>query len=229
MSSLVKKLLRRFSGAKTAPVPEGNLPKPQLATLLPAAPTVIEAGAHLGKDTVEMSRLWPDGRIHAFEPAPALFEKLAARTAGCRNVTLYPLALAEKSGTVEFNLSSGKSNASSSILSPKQHLEQHPEVVFQQKIKVEAVSLDDWAARHGLKSIDFLWLDLQGYELFALKGAAQILPSVRVIYTEVFLQESYAGTPLYPEVRQWLEQRGFSVAWEGLPWPDSGNVLFVRR
>lgn len=229
MASIIKKLFRSRPPNAGETSKPGSLSKQQIKQFLPPAPVVIEAGAHVGQDTTEMSRLWPQGKIYAFEPVPEIFAKLKARTDGCPNVKRFPLALAEKSGTVEFNLSSGKSSASSSILSPKQHLEQHPDVKFDRKITVKTITIDDWARENGEIRVDFLWLDLQGYELFALKGARQTLPTVSAIYTEVFLKESYAGAPLYPELRGWLIEQGFTVEWEGLPWPDSGNVLFVRR
>ena len=51
---------------------------------------------------------------------------------------------------------------------------------------------------------------------------------MRVIY-EVSLKEVHEGVPLYSEVRAWLEQQGFHVMREELPWPDTGNILFVRQ
>jgi len=207
---------------------QGRISKDLLRSLLPDDPVVVEAGAHVGRDTVEMSRLWPKGLIHAFEPIPDLFARLKTATTNCSNVICYESALGEKSGALEFNVSSGKSNASSSVLSPKQHLEQHPDVKFETRLCVNSVTLDDWARQYQVKRVDFLWLDLQGYELFALKAGREVLPKVRAIYSEVYLKESYQGVPLYPELREWLARQGFKVEWEGLPWPDSGNVLFVR-
>ncbi|MDX1952576.1 MAG: FkbM family methyltransferase [Verrucomicrobiota bacterium] len=225
----LSKLFGKDRPKKPDAVPEGAFSKDSIARYLPANPIVIEAGAHIGKDTEEMARLWPDGHIHAFEPFPDVFEKLQKRVKGLKNVTCYSMALADQTGTVSFNVSSGKSNASSSLLQPKQHLEQHPDVFFNERIEVEATRIDDWAVRFNVPKVDFLWLDLQGYELFALKSGENVLKTVSLIYTEVFLKESYAGAPLYPEVKLWMESRGFRVEWEGLPWPDSGNVLFVRQ
>lgn len=208
---------------------KGELTKKRLRAFLPENPVIVEAGAHVGRDTVEMSHLWPAGTIHAFEPVPELFEKLTAATRDCPNVIRHESALSNKTGTLKLNLSSGKSDASSSLLEPKQHLEQHPDVSFDQQLSVPCVTLEDWAREQQIDHVDFLWLDLQGYELFALQAAGNILSTVRAIYAEVYLKESYEGVPLYADVRAWLEGRGFRVEWEGLPWPDMGNVLFVRQ
>jgi len=45
----------------------------------------------------------------------------------------------------------------------------------------------------------------------------------------VCLKEVYAEVALYPKVRQWLQDQGFDVVREELPWHDGGNVLFTRR
>jgi hypothetical protein len=50
-----------------------------------------------------------------------------------------------------------------------------------------------------------------------------------VIYTEVSLVETYEGVALYPELKAFLIEQGFVVKQEQLPWPDMGNVLFVRE
>jgi hypothetical protein len=89
-------------------------------------------------------------------------------------------------------------------------------------------TLDAWAAQNHVRRVDFLWLDMQGYELEALKSGVDLLQSVRGIQVEVSLKEVYEMAPLYPEVRQWIEEKGFRVEREALPWPDMGNVLFIR-
>jgi hypothetical protein len=70
---------------------------------------------------------------------------------------------------------------------------------------------------------------MQGAEMAALKGAKKILPTVKVIYTEVSLKPLYETGPLYPEFRGWLNAQGFKVAREALSSEDCGNVVFVRN
>jgi hypothetical protein len=69
---------------------------------------------------------------------------------------------------------------------------------------------------------------MQGHEFAALRAAPRLVHTVSVIVMEVFLKELYEGAPLWPEVRGWLEARGFRIEAELLPWPDSGNVIAVR-
>jgi FkbM family methyltransferase len=205
------------------------IPKRLIATYLPANPTIVEAGAHIGVDTVQMSKRWPQGTIHAFEPIPDLFRQLQSNTAKRNNVCCYPLALGKQTGAATMFVSSGRSDASSSLFPPKAHLAHHPDILFDTKIQVPTITLDQWAAEQGIKKIDFLWLDLQGYELAVLQAATAVLATVQAIYTEVNLEETYAGVALYPELRQWLAAHGFNVIREDLPWQDGGNVFFAKE
>src|SRR5438132_8350317 len=103
--------------------------------------------------------------IHAFEPVPKLFATLQSNTRRFTNVFCHQLALSSKTGKAKFYVSSGSSDGSSSLLEPKEHLQDHPDVLFKKTIDVITITLDDWAAQHGIDHIDFLWLDMQGAEL----------------------------------------------------------------
>lgn len=207
---------------------KGEIPKSFIGKFLPKAPVIIEAGAHIGADTLEMSKRWPKGSIHAFEPVPDIFAKLIENTKGLKNVKSYPCALGAVTGTARIFVSGGESDGSSSLLEPKEHLTEHPDVHFAEQIEIPVMTLDDWSEKYGVRNADLLWLDMQGNELAAMKAGESILGTVRAIHIEVSLKEVYHCVPLYPEVREWLEARGFKVVREELPWPDMGNVLFVR-
>jgi FkbM family methyltransferase len=163
---------RVWSGLRRrlAPQVDAEVPKGLIARYLPAAPVIVEAGAHRGVDTVELSEQFPDGIVHAFEPVPAIHAALCERTASRANVRTYQQALARTTGTSQLYVSGGASDQSSSLRRPKTHLRELPDVAFGEAIEVLTTSIDDWAAQHGVDRVDFLWLDLQGTELDALRG-----------------------------------------------------------
>ena len=218
MAFLEKVLNKYFS--------RGTVSKKYIARFLPEKPTIVEAGAANGVDTLEMIRMWPEGQIYAFEPVPESYEILCQRIRGQPNIATYQMALGSHAGQRKMFVSN--SLTSSSLLSPKEHLLEHPHVAFNSTIIVKVKTLDDWASQNGVERIDFLWLDMQGNELACLQASPLILRSVKAIYMEVFLKELYWGSPLYPEVRHWLSKQGFEVQREKLKWRDAGNVLFVR-
>jgi FkbM family methyltransferase len=191
-------------------------------------PIIIDCGAHDGADSVQLAKVL-DGTVYAFEPVPELFGRLVHRARNDSRVRCVPMALSDRDGTAAFNVSSGGSDASGSLLPPTGHLDQHPDVRFEHPIEVQTRTLETWARESSVASIDVMWLDMQGAELMMLQAAQGVLGSVRAIHTEVSLTEIYAGGVLYPELRAFLEERGFRVHTEAIPegW-SAGTVLFVR-
>lgn len=222
MKSIFNKIFSKSKNIK------GEIPVKYIAQFLPSDPVILEAGAHIGVDTLNMAKYWPRSTIHAFEPVPDVYEKLIEHTASTANIFCYPLALSNVNGDTDLFVSGGESDGSSSLLPPKEHLNVHPSVSFDNKIPVKTVTLDDWARANNIKKVDFLWLDLQGLELKVLKTGTELLRSVRAIHSEVSLVENYEGGELYSVLKEWLESKGFRVVREELPWVDMGNVLFVK-
>lgn len=223
MINLIKKILGFRNSA-----PVTSLSKKEIAQFLSNPnPTIIEAGASSGEDTLELAQCFPKGIIYAFEPLPISFNILEKKLNKTRNVKLFELALSTKTEQALFNISSN--NSSSSLLQPKEHLTVHPEIIFETQTLVNTITLDDFAQREKIEKVDFMWLDMQGMEYEVLKASNSVFPKVDLLYTEVSLIETYKNVPLYKDFRVWLEQQGFEVIWEGLYWNDMGNVLFKRR
>jgi len=202
-------------------------------------PIIVEAGAFDGTDTLRMIEKFPDAIIHAFEPLPEGFELLKKNTKNYKNIRLYKLALGNKNGISKFYTSekSGKIWPSGSLLKPKEHVIVMPNIIFNDEIRVNTITLNDWAKKYNIHKIDFLWLDMQGFELFALKSASRLLKTVKIIYTEVEFIELYTGQPLYCDVKKWLEKQGFILiakdftdAYETLDGIKCwfGNAIFLK-
>ena len=208
---------------------------------LPSNHVILEAGAHIGKDTIKMSHFWPTGSIHAFEPDPKIFNELQKKCTSLSNVTCYPLALADKKGVIQFHSSySSKPNnfsGSGSLLQPTQEYEKEIGDVtfFGDVIEVQATTLDTWSQEYDINTIDFMWLDMQGYELAALKSGRSLLQSVSVIWTELFFKEGYTGQPLYKELKAFLEEYNFVMIAKDFTEQQiargriEGNALFVKN
>ena len=108
-------------------------------------------------------------------------------------------------------VSGGASTASSSILKPTAHLNIFPSVTFDNKIVVPLKKLGDWAHEEKVTTIDLLWLDMQGYEVYALEGAGNLLQDVYVIYTELCKSELYSGLVTQNTYIEFLRGAGFDL------------------
>jgi FkbM family methyltransferase len=208
-----------------------RIPYEDIAKYLPVNPVILEAGTANGVNTVEMAEFWKQSRIYGFEPVPSAMALAESATKALRNrITLFPDALGDAASRLTMNVS-GTGNAaetqSSSLLKPTGHLEEYDFVDFSETVEVDVVRLDDWARENQVPKIDFMWLDLQGYELIALQGAEEVLKQVSVIHIEVSHKPLFENGVLYPELRQWLGARGFKPRIDAT-FRLGGNVLFTR-
>lgn len=179
-------------------------------------PSILEAGAADGGDTLYTSRLLPGSKIYAFEPVSHNFAKMKENIKHKKNIKYYNLGLSDKTQEVEMYISNPEDSGfdlalSSSLLKPKEHLNIHSHIGFDKKETIKVVNLDEWAEKNKVKNIDIMWLDLQGAEYLVLKAAPKILKTVKIIFTEVSHRQMYENAPLFPEFKSWLESEEFSL------------------
>lgn len=201
-------------------------------------PVIIEAGTAEGYDTAKLAILFPYGRIYGLEPIKNMFDTAAAyiRILGLRNTIIFNAALAETNGEVDMHVAyyNEKPTGSSSILEPKRHIELYPDVTFKNKEKVKTITLDTFINFNNLTTVDFLWLDLQGYEPVVLKHAPNALKMTKYIYCEVASTEIYKDNVTYPEFKQFLIDNDFIPVDETEMETENGktcggNVLFRNK
>ncbi len=198
---------------------------------------ILEAGAANAHDTKYFCSELPCASIYAFEPDPRFHPILRELSTKYQNLHFNTSALSKNSGFVDFYLSTrvDENNnreawGSSSVLKPKEHLNIHPQIKFDENlIQVPCVNLDEWMILNSVDKFDMMWLDLQGYEYDVLESSLDSLERCEIIYAEVNLLENYEGNILYEKFKSFLEKYNFIPLIEELPWKDAGNVLFVRK
>ncbi len=203
-----------------------DVPLELIQDILPNNPVILEAGAHYAQDTRWMAEKWPLGTIHAFEPTPVNFDRVKKAAAEYNNICCYPQALDIECGIKLFyqDGDGDRGNQGANSLLPHKLLKKSSNP----PIKVECLTIDEWAAQEGVDHIDFMWLDMEGNELNALKGATKILPTVKAIFTEVSLKEFWHNCARYNTLKNWLLHQGFQEVWQEMR-GAIGNVLFIRK
>jgi len=141
-----------------------------------AGMVVFDVGAHVGLFTVLLARwVGPSGRIFAFEPAPgthaALIDHLALNQVADR-VCVSPLAVSDQEG-IAFLYT--MANCPENTLSATHHRLPQP-----QKHRVRVTTLDAFCASQSLVP-DIIKIDIEGFELHALRGARETLIRQRPI------------------------------------------------
>ncbi len=79
-----------------------------------------------------------------------------------------------------------------------------------------------------------LKLDVQGYEIEALRGCEEFFPRFATILVEGSFMELYEGQPLADELVSWVRDRGFRLSGVHNPFYDrrgravQADFLFAR-
>jgi FkbM family methyltransferase len=134
------------------------------SSLFPGA-IVVDAGANIGVYSRFLSGcVGPTGVVYSFEPEPENFKRLQSATRTLSNVHLCRAALGERSGTTKLYVSD-KLNVD--------HRTYPAETDSRRCMKIDVVALDDYF-KPGQR-IDLIKADIQGYELFALRGATRVM------------------------------------------------------
>lgn len=208
--------------------------KPLIINPNPSGMGVVYAGAHNGQCIDEFIQcgfnrilfIEPDQRNCAIieskmKAHPGIVYAIANCAAGSHEFT---------AGMYIETKNNGQSN---SLLRPKLHMKQYPDIVFSDSPKGEYLvkPIDQIITEHKMYSHQFqmLYMDLQGYELEAINGAQQLLKAVNYVYTEVSREELYEGCAMFPEVEATLTKLNFElkcVDWGGNTW---GDALFYRH
>jgi FkbM family methyltransferase len=125
----------------------------------------VDAGANIGIYSRFLSRcVGPSGVVHSFEPSPDNFRRLQSATRKLANVRLSQAAIGECSRSAELYVSD-KLNVD--------HRAYLPEGDSRRAIAIDIVALDDYFQPG--ERVDLIKMDIQGYELQALRGASRVL------------------------------------------------------
>ncbi|QMU28237.1 FkbM family methyltransferase [Adhaeribacter radiodurans] len=142
--------------------------------------TVIEVGAHIGYVSQYLSSLTGEtGKVLIFEPGINNIPYLQRNIAKLNNVELIQKAVSDKNGVANFYLENltGQNN---SLINDYQRfnaaLANSGVKVSKKTVEVETVSLDSYLKQFYLNaSINFIKMDIEGAELFALTGMTETL------------------------------------------------------
>jgi FkbM family methyltransferase len=145
-----------------------------LRRILFTGAVVVDAGANIGIYSEFLSRcVGPTGVVHSFEPSADNFKRLRAATRRLPNVRLSQAAVGEHSGNSELYLSDKLNVDHRAYMADRDSRRTTP---------IEMVALDDYF-KPG-ERVDLIKMDIQGYELHALRGAKRVLednPDIKLL------------------------------------------------
>jgi FkbM family methyltransferase len=169
-------------------------------SLLEPGMTVLDVGANIGMYTVLAARrVGPAGRVHAFEPTPAVAGSLLRNIAlnALDNVVVNEAAVSDTAGVATLFL--GETCDRSSLAGGGT------------PVQVEAVTLDGYLADCEVPKVDVVKMDVEGAEARALRGAGRLLAGedAPVLMLEFNAEALGAAGSSEAELRGLLEWHGY--------------------
>ena len=173
--------------------------------------TIIDIGANRGQFALAARKCAPNARVVAFEP-------LATAATTFRNVfkqdlevTLHQAAIGLEVGKSTIHVTAADDSSSLLPLSPLQ------ERFFPgtEEIRTEIVKvgrLSNYVLPEQIMPPALLKLDVQGYELEALRGCEDLLGRFSYVYVECSFVELYTGQALVDDIIAWLRDRGWRLS-----------------
>lgn len=141
--------------------------------LFPGA-VVVDAGANIGIYSEFLATcVGSGGCVHSFEPDPTNFARLRAALSDSPNVRLNQLAVSDETGESLLYVSD-KLNVDHRAYPPPEEI--------RRTLTIQTKRLDDYFKP--AERVDFVKMDIQGYELHALRGARRVLednPGIKLL------------------------------------------------
>lgn len=182
---------------------------------------IVHIGGHYMEELPVYRSLWPTIPIVTFEPAPDNFKVLQENTKHDPNVTCINRGLGPFSCRMDMYVETANNGQSNSVLHPKIHLQQYPGIKFENTIEIRIDALDKYECS---PILNFINIDIQGFELHCFHGAKKTLRNVKYIISEVNRAEVYEDCAQIEELDEFLGKYGFQrleTTWDGGSWGDA--------
>jgi len=178
---------------------------------------IVEVGARYGDESILLSERFPMAKIYSFEPNPKTIDVCRRTLTGHLNIKFFDCALGAEDSSMPFYSYTEGNDGASSLLKRTDFYQTQKETGL---IKIRR--LYDVMVEQHIPHIDYLCMDVQGFELEVLKGLGDNLKNkVRYIMLECpaldppkgFLPEGrhskYDGAPSYLQIEDFMRKAGF--------------------
>ena len=152
-------------------------------------PMIFDVGANEGDTTIQFLDALPGADIHLFEPNPVTYSRLRSRFPDRKNIVINHCGVGKSAGHLTLYDFNGKGSERASFL---------PETFSDllgtkssaiREVTVKMVSIDAYCNCKGIESIDFMKVDVEGFEKFVLEGAADLIAGRRIGIIQLEINE----------------------------------------
>ena len=167
---------------------------------------VFDVGANVGQTAYGLIRYLPNSQIFCIEPVEATMKQLKRDYAKYKNIQFVQAAFGSKRETVCIPLHKN------SVLNTLVKNQPRTEDLTGQNEMIVVETLDDFCHTNGIKKIDLLKLDVQGWELEVLRGAEGLIRrnDIYFVFAEVSFHKSDTDMQQFDELHEYMECNGFN-------------------
>lgn len=153
---------------------------------------ILDIGSRDGCQSLELNRWFPHAKIYAFEPVQHNYEFTVKNVNNIDKIEAYPYAINSYNGkTIFYEVINGNVGASS-LLKTTNHWRSSQ--WLQKETEVDCILLSDWLKEKEINHVDLIWMDVQGAEKIVLDSLGDYLTNVKIIATEIGIQELYENS-----------------------------------
>jgi len=173
---------------------------------------VLDLGARNGWFFSSWQKFSPLARIYAFEPDKTAFNFLQNKYSDDPMIHLCHKGIGADESLQRFYHLAG-SQVSSSFLKPDQKT--WNDIKYQtgkiEEREIAVTTLDKYCDEHQIGDIYLIKIDIQGYEMQALKGANKTLKSTSYLMIESAIVPLYHDSASFTEVHDYMVTQGFHM------------------
>jgi FkbM family methyltransferase len=212
-----------------------------LSPYLTQESVIIDIGAHSGQFSKLFSAMVPRGKVFGFEPgayALSIF-RLVVKWRGLRNVQIVPLGLSDAPSEQTLFMPIKRSGAFGFGLSSLMPLPSY-DAQHTHKETIHLTTLDDFVREQNITRVDLIKIDIEGWELPALKGAKQTIETFRpVVMVEVDAEHQQRANATPEDIFALFPRETYAVlktdehqhyrTWPVQGFEGGGDYIFVPK
>jgi FkbM family methyltransferase len=171
-----------------------------LKKIIPTKSVIVDVGANVGRWALFSQA----EKIYAFEPFPKTFNNLKNNLELNPSLKIQPLnlALSNQKASVSMQTETITNSGMNKISTAHSPL----------AVQVQTTTLDSWVSENDIQKIDFIKIDVEGYEMQVLAGADYVISKFKPsLFLEIDdqLLKKYATTPV--EIFNFLKQKNYEI------------------
>lgn len=177
---------------------------------------ICEIGARYGDESLQLSKTFKNAQIFSFECNPLVVDQCKKKLQNIPNIHFFPVGIGHENTTMPFYYYKHNNDGASSLYK-RIDFDFTQEYIGDVQIKTLSSILSDNCIEH----VDLLCMDIQGYELNALKGCDKYLRKIDYIimeepnpvidenYLPKGVHSKYIGAPTSKEIKEFMNSHNF--------------------